>query len=42
MQSSPLRLELALQLISQKQKTVVAMGQFDRENQQALDLALTS
>lgn len=37
-----LRLELVMQLISQKQKPVVAMEQFDRENQQALDLALTS
>jgi len=37
-----LRLELVMQLISQKQKPVIAMEQFDRENQQALDLALTS
>jgi len=37
-----LRLELVMQLISQKQIPVVAMEQFDRENQQALDLALTN
>jgi uncharacterized iron-regulated protein len=37
-----LRLELVMQLMGKKQKPVVAMEQFDRENQQALDLALTS
>lgn len=40
--SHKLRLELVMRLISQKQKPVIAMEQFDRENQQALDLALTS
>jgi uncharacterized iron-regulated protein len=35
-----LRLELVMQLIAQRQKPVVAMEQFDRENQPALDLAL--
>jgi uncharacterized iron-regulated protein len=37
-----LRLELVMQLMGKNQKPVVAMEQFDRENQQALDLALTS
>ena len=36
-----LRLELVMQLIAQRQKPVVAMEQFDRENQLTLDLALT-
>jgi len=40
--SHNLRLDLVMQLIGKKQKPVVAMEQFDRENQQALDLALTS
>ena len=37
-----LRLELVKQLMGKNQKPVIAMEQFDRENQQALDLALTS
>jgi len=37
-----LRLELVMQLMGKNQKPVIAMEQFDRENQQALDLALTS
>jgi len=36
-----LRFELVMQLIAQRQKPVVAMEQFDREIQPALDLALT-
>ena len=36
-----LRLEWVMRLIAQRQKPVVAMEQFDRETQPALDLALT-
>ena len=36
-----LRLELVMQLILQGKNPVVAMEQFDRENQASLDLALT-
>jgi uncharacterized iron-regulated protein len=37
-----LRLELVMQLTAQRQRPVIAMEQFDHENQQALDLALAS
>ena len=37
-----LRLDLVMQLILQGKNPVVAMEQFDRENQASLDLALTS
>jgi len=37
-----LRLELVMQLIAQRQRPVIAMEQFDHENQQALDFALAS
>ncbi len=40
--SHSLRMELVRQLISERPKPVVAMEQFDRENQPALDLALDS